>query len=67
MDENSDWGFPDAPAQLATDNKHQLEVPILHSHLNKNLTCLCLRLHERLAVSRVSYHIGQTAQNRLTH
>jgi hypothetical protein len=37
VDENSDRGFPNAPAQLATDNKHQLEVPSLYSHMNQNL------------------------------
>jgi hypothetical protein len=36
--QNSDWGFPNAPAQLATDNKHQLQVPLLHSYFNQNLT-----------------------------
>jgi hypothetical protein len=37
VDEKSDWGFPNAPAQLATDNKHRFEVPFLYSHLNQNL------------------------------
>jgi len=40
VDENSDWGFPNAPTQLAADNKHGLEVSLLYSLSNQNLVNL---------------------------
>jgi len=62
VDEKSDWGFSNALAQLATDNKHRLEVPFLYSHLNQNLVNYD---YMRDRQCQLSYHIGQTALNAL--